>query len=167
MAEVIVGIDPGITQMGVAILNQNGHILATDCIATSNKLSLGERLVVQQGRLDDLLEFFTKDNITIVGGIESVHLRGKYTTSYLKLATSYGGGVTALTRASGFAPQDIAPATINSWLSIPSQTKSKQRKQLIKDAMCERFGNQIHLHKQDTIDAIAIARCIFEKRGGK
>ena len=84
----ILGIDPGYERMGVAVIERtNGKesVLFSDCIRTSAKLSLPERLVAIGAALESVINEYRPDR----AAIEALYF-AKNTTTALKVAEARG-----------------------------------------------------------------------------
>ncbi len=63
---LILGIDPGYDRLGVALVKKDGgkeELVFSDCFISSNKDTLGERLLVVGNKLEKLIKEYKPDSI--------------------------------------------------------------------------------------------------------
>ncbi len=163
--EVIVGIDPGTTFCGWAMLSLEDRLVASGCISASSKLSgYKPRMINIANTLEGILFMYSNKGVHVVhAGIESQFVKLNKKT-VLALSQATGALIMSIYRSSGVIADDIAPESAKKIMHIKSSSylnmeKSEKRKAIdaaMKEAVYLKYGKEVK--KPDEAFAIAIAR---------
>jgi len=163
--DVIIGIDPGTTFCGWAMLSLDDTLVASGCISASSKLSgYKARMINVANTLEGIMYMYSNKGLNIVhAGIESQFVKLNKKTA-LSLSQAAGALIMSIYRSCGVIADDIAPESAKKVMKVKSAdyislSKSDKRKALDKamiDAVYMKYGKKVK--KPDEAFAVAVAK---------
>ncbi|MEK7504947.1 MAG: crossover junction endodeoxyribonuclease RuvC [Patescibacteria group bacterium] len=143
---IIAGIDPGYGKMGVAII-EGEKLLFSDCLITSSKESLADRLLQLGQDFEKILKKFSPERLA---------LEKLFFTTNQKTAMAVAearGMITYLGRAHGLKIADYTPLEIKQTITGYGHASKKQ----VADFLPKLIKIDKKIKEDDELDAIAVA----------
>ena len=163
--EVVIGIDPGTTFCGWAMLSLQDRLIASGCISASSKLSgYKPRMINIANALEGILLMYSNKGVHIVhAGIESQFVKLNKKT-VLALSQATGALIISIYRSCGVVAEDIAPESAKKVMGVKSSSflnmeKTEKRKAIdnaMKEAIYLKYGKEVK--KPAEAFAIAVAK---------
>ena len=149
---VIMGIDPGFAITGYGILSYSGNkfsVIDYGAVTTSASMKLPERLVILNRRLEELIEKYKPDAVSI----EELFFNKNIKTA---LTVGHGRGVAILSAAkSGVPVYEYTPLQVKQAVVGYGRAEKMQMQQMTKIIL-----NLPEIPKPDDVaDALAVAVC--------
>jgi len=163
--DLILGIDPGTSFCGWALLTVDGNLYSSGCISVGTKLGDYKlRMVNISNTVEGLLSLVhSKGHRLVMAGIESQYVANN-PNSVMILSRLTGSLMMSIYRVYGIIAEDIAPESAKKVFGVKSHDyknlKRKDKRKALDNAMKEaaerEFGKKIN--RADEAFAMAIAK---------
>lgn len=152
MSVRVMGIDPGLTRMGIGVVDEKGggfNFVHEETISTATGQPTPRRLREMFDRLADLMERFSPDSVSL----ERVFLKFNSRTAVPAMQAA-GIAMLAAERA-GAEVFEYSPAEMKVAISGAGAADKKQVRFMVRNLL----GRQVELDTSDAADALALAIC--------